>query len=134
MSALLSCCHEFHLLSQMTLHNPSTELLNITFHGSWAIRGNSRDISQLPPVFYICSEDFRPLGIRAHVFGAACFVLVYAIPGKFAWLITNIFFLFYTASSQEKWYRLYCFEQTLYARNRTRENINTEMCQLTVLW
>ncbi|XP_011253964.1 neuropeptide FF receptor 1 isoform X1 [Camponotus floridanus] len=69
------------VLRGTTLHNPSMELLNITFHGSWAIRGNSRDISQLPPVFYICSEDFRPLGIRAHVFGAACFVLVYAIPG-----------------------------------------------------
>jgi hypothetical protein len=70
----------------MTLQNPVTELDNITFHGSWAIRGNfTRNGprgSRLPPAFYICLEDFRPLGIKAHIFGAACFVIVYAVPGK----------------------------------------------------
>ncbi|KAL6422094.1 hypothetical protein ACFW04_010864 [Cataglyphis niger] len=70
------------VLRGMTLYNPSTELFNITVHGSWTIGRNiSPDISQLPPVFYICLEDLGPLGIRAHVFGAAYFVLVYAIPG-----------------------------------------------------
>lgn len=41
---------------------------------------------------------------------------------------TNNFFLFYTALSREKWYRLYCFEQTLHARNRTRETASTWKC------
>ncbi|XP_029675448.1 QRFP-like peptide receptor isoform X2 [Formica exsecta] len=68
------------VLRGMTLHNPSTEFSNITFHGSW-IGNFSHDISRLPPVFYICLEDLRPLGIRAHIFGTAYFVLVYAIPG-----------------------------------------------------
>lgn len=68
---------------QMTLHNPNTEFFNITFHGSW-IGNFSHDISRLPPVFYICLEDFRPLGIRAYIFGTTYFVLVYAIPGKFS--------------------------------------------------
>ena len=43
---------------------------------------NISRVSRQPPVFYICSEDFKPLGIRAPLFGAVCFVLVYAIPGK----------------------------------------------------
>ncbi|CAG5108616.1 Similar to Npffr2: Neuropeptide FF receptor 2 (Mus musculus) [Cotesia congregata] len=34
-----------------------------------------------PPSLLVCSEDFKPLGIHAHVFGTFCFVLVYAIPG-----------------------------------------------------
>ncbi|XP_008553158.2 gastrin/cholecystokinin type B receptor-like [Microplitis demolitor] len=34
-----------------------------------------------PPVLQVCSEDFKPLGIHAYVFGTFCFVLVYAIPG-----------------------------------------------------
>ncbi|KOX68948.1 hypothetical protein WN51_07133 [Melipona quadrifasciata] len=37
-------------------------------------------VSCQPPVFYICSEDFMLLGIRAPLFGTVCFVLVYAIP------------------------------------------------------
>lgn len=71
---------------QMTLHNPEAELSNITFNGSWTMMGNfSRNgsrVSHLPPAVYICSEDFKLLGIQAHLFGAVCFVLVYAIPGK----------------------------------------------------
>ncbi|XP_029159817.1 uncharacterized protein LOC114931837 [Nylanderia fulva] len=69
------------VLRGMTLHSPTT-FFNLTLPDSSTIRGNfSHDISRLPPTFYICSEDFRPLGIRAHVFGTACFILVYAIPG-----------------------------------------------------
>lgn len=72
--------------SQMTLHSPGMELDNITFHGSWTMMGNFSEntsrMSRLPPAFYICWEDFKPLGIRAHLFSAVCFVLVYAIPGK----------------------------------------------------
>lgn len=56
---------------------------------------NISRVSRLPPAFYICSEDFKPLGIRAPLFGAVCFALVYAIPGKTIRLIkdfsTNIF-------------------------------------------
>lgn len=78
---------------QMTLHSPSMELSNISFHGSWTMTRNfsqnTSRVSHLPPVFYICSEDFKPLGIQAPLFGAVCFVLVYAIPGKTTWLITN---------------------------------------------
>ena len=78
---------------QMTLYSPGMELSNISFHGSWAMtRDFSQNISRVsrqPPVFYICSEDFKPLGIRAPLFGAVCFVLVYAIPGKTTWLITS---------------------------------------------
>ncbi|KAG7213619.1 hypothetical protein KM043_002870 [Ampulex compressa] len=73
------------VLRVMTLQSPGLELDNITFHGSWALRGNfSRNVarmSRMPPAFYICLEDFKPLGIRAHLFGTVCFVLVYAIPG-----------------------------------------------------
>lgn len=71
------------VLRGMTLHSPSADLFNnITFDDTWMLRGNfSPDSTELPPAFYICSEDFRPLGIRAHVFGTACFILVYAIPG-----------------------------------------------------
>ncbi|KAK9309624.1 hypothetical protein QLX08_000837 [Tetragonisca angustula] len=73
------------VLRAMTLYSPGMELSNISFHGSWAMtRDFSQNISRVsrqPPVFYICSEDFKPLGIRAPLFGAVCFVLVYAIPG-----------------------------------------------------
>lgn len=76
----------FCLSPQMTLHSPGTELVNITFQGAWAIRGNfSHGVSRtsrMPPAFYICSEDLRLLGIRPHLFGTVCFVLVYAVPGK----------------------------------------------------
>ncbi|XP_044007240.1 QRFP-like peptide receptor [Aphidius gifuensis] len=34
-----------------------------------------------PPVFKICSEDFKSLGIHAHHFGILCFIVVYTIPG-----------------------------------------------------
>lgn len=101
---------------QMTLYSPGMELSNITFHGSWAMtRDFSQNISRVsrqPPVFYICSEDFKPLGIRAPLFGAACFVLVYAIPGKITRLITNltrthiihILFLFPFRKRKSRWY------------------------------
>ncbi|XP_076226566.1 QRFP-like peptide receptor isoform X1 [Nomia melanderi] len=73
------------VLRVMTLHSPSTEYGNITFRGSWTLTRNlsqnSSRVSNLPPAYYICSEDFKPLGIRPHLFGAVCFVLVYAIPG-----------------------------------------------------
>ncbi|XP_024222587.1 orexin receptor type 1-like isoform X1 [Bombus impatiens] len=73
------------VLRAMTLHSPSMELSNISFHGSWTMTRNfsqnTSRVSHLPPVFYICSEDFKPLGIQAPLFGAVCFVLVYAIPG-----------------------------------------------------
>ncbi|KAK1131856.1 hypothetical protein K0M31_016006, partial [Melipona bicolor] len=52
---------------------------------SWAMtRDFSLNVSRVscqPPVFYICSEDFMLLGIRAPLFGTVCFMLVYAIPG-----------------------------------------------------
>ncbi|XP_078036416.1 RYamide receptor-like [Augochlora pura] len=76
------------LLKVMTLQSPKLDLQldlqldlkldNMTFRGSWAMTENS---SEKPPAFYSCKEDFRPLGIQAHLFGAVCFVLVYAIPG-----------------------------------------------------
>ncbi|XP_029048023.2 neuropeptide FF receptor 1-like [Osmia bicornis bicornis] len=73
------------VLRAMTLQSPGMELSNITFYGSWTMSRNFTEdisrVSQRPPAFYICSEDFKPLGIRAHLFGAVCFVLVYAIPG-----------------------------------------------------
>ncbi|KOX68387.1 Orexin receptor type 2 [Melipona quadrifasciata] len=73
------------VLRAMTLYSPGIELSNISFHGSWTMtRDFSQNISRVsrqPPVFYICSEDFKPLGIRAPFFGTVCFVLVYAIPG-----------------------------------------------------
>ncbi|XP_032691579.1 uncharacterized protein LOC116854101 [Odontomachus brunneus] len=72
------------VLKGMTLHSLDTELDNITFQGAWAIRGNfshGTRTSRMPPAFYICSEDFKPLGIRPHLFGTACFILVYAVPG-----------------------------------------------------
>lgn len=98
---------------QMTLHSPSMELSNISFHGSWTMTKNfsqnTSRVSHLPPVFYICSEDFKPLGIQAPLFGAVCFVLVYAIPGKTTWLITNwtyisIPFPFPFWKRKTKWY------------------------------
>ncbi|KAI4476494.1 hypothetical protein M0802_014866 [Mischocyttarus mexicanus] len=73
------------ILQGMTLQSPGTEVVNITLHGSWALKENfSRNdtrASRLPPAFYICSEDLNPLGIDADLFGTACFILVYAIPG-----------------------------------------------------
>ncbi|KAK2579691.1 hypothetical protein KPH14_011038 [Odynerus spinipes] len=73
------------ILPATTLQSPRTELVNITFHGSWALKKNfSRNdsrASRSPPAFYICSGDLKPLGIRADLFGTACFILVYAIPG-----------------------------------------------------
>ncbi|RLU16307.1 hypothetical protein DMN91_012067 [Ooceraea biroi] len=73
------------VLRGMTLRSSGMELDNIIFHGSWATRGNfSRDnlrAPRMPPAFYVCIEDFGPLGIKPHVFGAVCFVLVYAVPG-----------------------------------------------------
>ncbi|CAK9821030.1 Orexin receptor type 2 [Anthophora plagiata] len=75
------------LLKAMTLQSPGMELelSNITFHGSWTMTSNfsqnTSRVSRLPPAFYICSEDFKPLGIRAPLFGVVCFILVYAIPG-----------------------------------------------------
>ncbi|CAK9821028.1 Orexin receptor type 2 [Anthophora plagiata] len=74
------------LLKAMTLQSPGMELelSNITFHGSWTMTSNfsqnTSRVSRLPPAFYICSEDFKPLGIRAPLFGVVCFILVYAIP------------------------------------------------------
>ncbi|XP_017766319.1 PREDICTED: orexin receptor type 1-like [Eufriesea mexicana] len=73
------------VLRVRTLQSPGMELSNISFQGSWNITRNfpqnASPVSRLPPDFYICSEDFKPLGIRASLFGAVCFVLVYAIPG-----------------------------------------------------
>lgn len=73
------------VLRVMTLQNPNEKLGNITFLGSGTMTGNFSQnishVSRLLPTFYICSEDFTPLGIRAHLFGTVCFVLVYAIPG-----------------------------------------------------
>ncbi|XP_033225803.1 orexin receptor type 1-like [Belonocnema kinseyi] len=67
------------ILRAVTLQSPITDLDNITLVGQWA---NENDVQTLkPPQFYVCSEDFKPLGIHAHIFGAVCFVLVYAIPG-----------------------------------------------------
>ncbi|XP_015436944.1 PREDICTED: orexin receptor type 1-like [Dufourea novaeangliae] len=66
----------------MTLKSPGRELGNIPLLESWTAMGNfSQNISRLPPAFSICYEDFKPLGIHAHLFGAVCFLLVYAIPG-----------------------------------------------------
>ncbi|XP_046471234.1 RYamide receptor-like isoform X1 [Neodiprion pinetum] len=58
------------VLRAVTL-SPMSELDNITIGGQRIEH----------PTFYVCSEDFKPLGIHTHIFGAACFVLVYAIPG-----------------------------------------------------
>ncbi|XP_046739072.1 RYamide receptor-like [Diprion similis] len=58
------------VLRAVTL-SPMSELDNITIAGQRIEH----------PTFYVCSEDFKPLGIHTHIFGAACFVLVYAIPG-----------------------------------------------------
>ncbi|KAL2722047.1 RYamide receptor-like [Vespula maculifrons] len=70
---------------KMTLQSPQTDLVNITLHGPWALQENfslnDTRASRLPPAFYICSEDLNPLGIGPDLFGTACFILVYAIPG-----------------------------------------------------
>ncbi|XP_012253456.2 RYamide receptor-like isoform X5 [Athalia rosae] len=58
------------VLRAVTL-SPMIELDNITLAGQRIEH----------PTFYVCTEDFKPLGIHAHIFGAACFALVYAIPG-----------------------------------------------------
>ncbi|XP_058790911.1 RYamide receptor-like [Phymastichus coffea] len=66
------------VLKVVTLQSPTTDLDNITFAGQWS----NQDLQMpKPPSFYVCSEDFKSLGIHAHVFGATCFVLVYAVPG-----------------------------------------------------
>ncbi|KAJ8672508.1 hypothetical protein QAD02_003767 [Eretmocerus hayati] len=67
------------ILIAATLQSPITDLDNITLAGHWAREDNLK--MPKPPTFYVCSEDFKPLGIHAHIFGAACFILVYAIPG-----------------------------------------------------
>nr|XP_050848573.1 RYamide receptor-like isoform X2 [Vespula vulgaris] len=73
------------VLQGMTLQSPQTDLVNITLHGPWALQENfslnDTRASRLPPAFYICSEDLNPLGIGPDLFGTACFILVYAIPG-----------------------------------------------------
>ncbi|CAL7934315.1 unnamed protein product [Xylocopa violacea] len=73
------------ILRAMTLHNPVMDLSNITLNGSWTmtrnISQNTSRVPRVPPAFSICSEDFRPLGIKAPLFSGVCFVLVYAIPG-----------------------------------------------------
>ncbi|XP_012135020.1 gustatory receptor 10 isoform X2 [Megachile rotundata] len=73
------------VLKAMTLRDPSQELSNITLHGSWIMAGNFSEnispMSQRPPPFYVCWEDYKLLGVREHLFGTVCFVLVYAIPG-----------------------------------------------------
>ncbi|XP_076659816.1 QRFP-like peptide receptor [Halictus rubicundus] len=66
------------VLKVMNLQSPNMEVDYIIVRRFWTMTGNS---SQKPPVFYTCQEDFRPLGIRPILFGAVCFVLVYAIPG-----------------------------------------------------
>ncbi|XP_033329773.1 RYamide receptor [Megalopta genalis] len=67
------------VLKVMTLQSPKLDLkLNTSLRGFWSVTSNSL---QKPPVFYTCKEDFGLLGIRAHLFGTVCFVLVYAIPG-----------------------------------------------------
>ncbi|CAL7934316.1 unnamed protein product [Xylocopa violacea] len=72
------------ILRAMTLHNPVMDLSNITLNGSWTmtrnISQNTSRVPRVPPAFSICSEDFRPLGIKAPLFSGVCFVLVYAIP------------------------------------------------------
>ncbi|XP_043666307.1 orexin receptor type 1-like isoform X1 [Vespula pensylvanica] len=73
------------VLQGMTLQSPQTDLVNITLHGPWTLQENfslnDTRASRLPPAFYICSEDLNPLGIGPDLFGTACFILVYAIPG-----------------------------------------------------
>ncbi|XP_043474587.1 orexin receptor type 2-like isoform X2 [Leptopilina heterotoma] len=67
------------ILRAVTLQNPITDLDNITLVGQWM---NDNDFQRVKPQqYYVCSEDFKPVGIHAHIFGAVCFVLVYAIPG-----------------------------------------------------
>lgn len=76
----------------MTVHSPTVGL-NITFDESWMDEGDGGESQddyshniprhRLPPHVYTCSEDFEHLGISAGLFGSVCFVLVYAIPGKF---------------------------------------------------
>ena len=64
----------------MTLQSPITDLDNITLVGQWV---DDEDLQMLkPPTFYVCSEDFKPLGIHAHLFGVACFIIIYAVPGN----------------------------------------------------
>ncbi|XP_051171663.1 RYamide receptor-like isoform X2 [Leptopilina boulardi] len=70
------------ILMAVTLQNPITDLDNITLIGQWANKNDTQSVK--PQQFYVCSEDFKPIqpfGIHAHIFGAVCFVLVYAIPG-----------------------------------------------------
>lgn len=56
------------------------DLHNIT---EVAQRNNENNIQAVKPQeFYVCSEDFKIVGIHAHIFGGVCFVLVYAIPGE----------------------------------------------------
>lgn len=78
----------------MTLQSPQTDLVNITLHGPWALQENfslnDTRASRLPPAFYICSEDLNPLGIGPDLFGTACFILVYAIPGTYS--LTSYFY------------------------------------------
>lgn len=71
----------FIFLLKVTLQNPITDLDNITLVGQW-INDNNDFQRVKPQQYYVCSEDFKPVGIHAHIFGAVCFVLVYAIPGK----------------------------------------------------
>ncbi|XP_012286313.1 orexin receptor type 1 [Orussus abietinus] len=61
------------LLRAVTLHSPITDLGNITLVGKEEVK--------TPPPFYVCSEDFKPVGIQPPIFGTFCFVLVYAVPG-----------------------------------------------------
>ncbi|XP_016838610.1 orexin receptor type 1 isoform X1 [Nasonia vitripennis] len=68
------------VLRAVTLQSPITDLDNITLAGQWASDEPGLQMPK-PPTFYVCSEDFKPLGIHAHIFGTACFVLVYAVPG-----------------------------------------------------
>ncbi|XP_015602063.1 orexin receptor type 1 isoform X2 [Cephus cinctus] len=67
------------ILKAVTLQSPMKDLDNITLGGD--LTGDDEGVQVEKLAFYICSEDFKPLGIHAHIFGAACFVLVYAIPG-----------------------------------------------------
>ncbi|XP_074102632.1 RYamide receptor-like isoform X2 [Cotesia typhae] len=66
------------LLKAVSLENLDLQL-NLTLV---VMAGENESLKILePPSLLVCSEDFKPLGIHAHVFGTFCFVLVYAIPG-----------------------------------------------------
>ncbi|XP_011871842.1 PREDICTED: allatostatin-A receptor-like [Vollenhovia emeryi] len=65
----------------MRFHNPMADLINKTFDLMMANENFSPNtIYPTPPDFYMCTEDFAPLGIRRDIFGSVHFLFSTAIP------------------------------------------------------